>query len=275
MNIGKKYKKNIIYVVLTLFAIIQIAPLIIVLLNSFRTNTQIKKFPVGIPTQLNLDNFLKAWKIGGYARAFLNSIIISGITTLIVVVISILVGYFLAKSTMRLKNTFLVYFGVSLSIPVFAYLVPLYYSFSKLDLVNTHLGIILIFIAINLPFNILLARTFVLGLPNALSEAAVIDGCNVFDIIWKIIFPLARPVVTTIILIVFVATWNEFTMANTFLQDALIKTAATKYIIFVGDRGSDLSMVYTAGIITMLPIVVIFIALQNYFIEGLTSGSIK
>lgn len=271
----KKSKERILHVILSIVAIIQILPLVIVLFNSFRTDKDIKRFPVGFPTQINFDNYIRAWKTGGYTQAFGNSLFVSVIATLIVLVISVLVGYFLAKSTIKLKNAFIVYFGVALSIPLLSYLAPLYYSFSKLNLVNTHWGLILIYIAINLPFNILLARTFILGIPNELSEAAVIDGCNTFDIITKIIFPLAKPIVTTITLIVFVATWNEFTVANTFLQEATLKTVSTRYVLFVTERASDLSMIYTAGIITMLPIVVIFILLQNYFIEGMTSGSIK
>jgi len=135
--------------------------------------------------------------------------------------------------------------------------------------------VVIIFIATNLPFNILLARTFVLGIPRELEEAATIDGCSLPGIIRRIIFPMAKPVVTTIALIVAVTTWNEFTVASTFLQSKELKTAATRFVLFVGERGSDLSMVYTAAMVTMIPIVILFIALQNYFIEGMTSGSIK
>jgi raffinose/stachyose/melibiose transport system permease protein len=127
----------------------------------------------------------------------------------------------------------------------------------------------------NIPFNVLLARTYILGIPNELSEAAVIDGCTTFQIINKIIFPLSKPIVTTIALIVFVNTWNEFTVANTLMQDTLLKTVSTRYVLFVTEKGSDLAMIYTAAMISMLPIVLIFILLQNYFIDGMTAGSIK
>ncbi len=86
---------------------------------------------------------------------------------------------------------------------------------------------------------------------------------------------MAKPIITTIALIVFVTTWNEFTVANTFLQSPELKTASTRYVLFVGERGSDMSMIYTAGVVTMLPIVAVFLFLQNYFIEGMTSGSLK
>lgn len=256
-------------------ALLEIAPLVITFLNSLRTNSEIKQAAVGFPLNPQFINYLKAWKIGGYAQAFLNSILISCTTSCIVLTASILSGYFLARIKNHFNRLLRIYYGFSLSIPVFSFLVPLYFNFSRMNLVNSKLGIIVIYIATNLPFNIILAATFISGIPRTLDEAAVIDGCGTYEIIGKIIFPLAKPIITTILLIVFVSTWNEFTLANTFLQLPEIKTAATKYVFFVGERGSDLSLIYSAGIITMLPIVGIFLLLQNYFIEGLTSGSIK
>ena len=275
MNAKRKAKRILIYGILAVTAMFQIAPLIAALFNSFRTDKAIKMFPIGLPTELNLVNYIKAWTIGGYTRAFANSISVSAPVTAVIVLSAVVTGYFLVRSRTRIRNWLFVYYGVALSIPVFSYLVPLYYSFARLDLVNSIFGLILIYIAIYMPFNILLARSFIMGIPGTLDEAATIDGCTTYQVIRKIIFPLSKPVITTIALIVFVTTWKEFTIANTFLQSPELKTASTKYVLFVGERGADLSMVFTAGIITMLPIVAAFIALQNYFIEGMTSGSIK
>lgn len=267
-----KYQKHII---LIFIAIIQIFPLIIVFLNSFRSDGDIKTFPFGLPTFYNFDNYIKAWITGGYGIAFLNSIKISSITTLLVIVVSICGGYIMAKSTIKLKNFFLVYFGFALSIPLFLYFIPLYYYYAKLGLVNTHIGIIIIYCASNIPFNILFARTFILGIPNELIEAAVLDGCNHYNILRYIIFPLSKPIVTTIGLIVFIATWNEFILANTFLQRVEMKTISTRYVVFTSEHGADYAMIFTAAAIMLIPIIFVFIKLQNHFIEGMASGSIK
>jgi raffinose/stachyose/melibiose transport system permease protein len=275
VNVRRKIARASLLLALGLVAFLQLAPLIATLLNSLRSDKEIKHFPVGIPAKLQFVNYAKAWDIGGYSHAFINSVVVSLATTAVVVVAAIITGYFLARVRSRILNLVFVYFGVALSIPVFSFLVPVYFTFAEWHLVNTLAGVILIFIATNLPFNILLARTFILGIPRELEEAATIDGCTLPSIIRRIIFPMAKPVVTTIALIVAVTTWNEFTVANTFLQSKELKTAATRFVLFVGERGSDLSMVYTAAMVTMIPIVVLFIALQNYFIEGMTSGSIK
>ncbi len=275
MSVWRRLNHIFVYSFLCLVALLQLSPLLATLFNSFRSTKDITKFPIGLPTQYNLENYIEAWKVGEYTRAFANSIIVSSVSTISVVLMAIIAGFFLARSNFKIKDYIITYFGVALSIPVFAFLVPVYFSFSELGLVDHLIGLVLLFIAINMPFNILLSRTYILGIPRELDESATMDGCSVYQIIWNIIFPISKPIITTIALIVFVTTWNEFTVANTFLQSPELKTASTKYVLFVGERGSDLSLVYTAGIVTMLPIVAVFIALQNYFIEGMTTGSIK
>ena len=275
MSVWRRLNHIFVYSFLCLVALLQLSPLLATLFNSFRSTKDITKFPIGLPTQYNLENYIEAWRVGEYTRAFANSIIVSSVSTISVVLMAIIAGFFLARSNFKIKDYIITYFGVALSIPVFAFLVPVYFSFSELGLVDHLIGLVLLFIAINMPFNILLSRTYILGIPRELDESATMDGCSVYQIIWNIIFPISKPIITTIALIVFVTTWNEFTVANTFLQSPELKTASTKYVLFVGERGSDLSLVYTAGIVTMLPIVAVFIALQNYFIEGMTTGSIK
>src|SRR6056297_32248 len=274
MSVWRRLNHIFVYSFLCLVALLQLSPLLATLFNSFRSTKDITKFPIGLPTQYNLENYIEAWRVGEYTRAFANSIIVSSVSTISVVLMAIIAGFFLARSNFKIKDYIITYFGVALSIPVFAFLVPVYFSFSELGLVDHLIGLVLLFIAINMPFNILLSRTYILGIPRELDESETMDGCSVYQIIWNIIFPISKPIITTIALIVFVTTWNEFTVANTFLQSPELKTASTKYVLFVGERGSDLSLVYTAGIVTMLPIVAVFIALQNYFIEGMTTGSI-
>ncbi len=275
MTTKRKISKTILYIFLIIIAILEILPVLIALMNSFRTNAEIKKIAIGFPKALQIKNFRDAWVVGQYGVAFINSLVISITTSIIVLFGSILSGYFLSRSRIRFIRFLNVYYGVVLSISVFTYMVPLYYAFAQIDMINSRLTVILIYIALNLPFNIILANTFISGIPRTLDEAAIIDGCSTYQVIMRIILPLAKPIVTTILLIVFVSTWNEFMIANTFLQVPEIKTAATRYVFFVGQRGSDLSLIYAAGIITMMPIIIIFIVLQNYFIDGMTSGSIK
>lgn len=271
----KSLTKIILYVILITIAFIEILPLFVALINSLRTNSDIKRSAIGFFKFPQFSNYAKAWVIGGYKRAFINSAIISITSSILTLMVSIIGGYFLARSHSRFSSFVKGYFAVTLSIPIFAFIIPVYYAFSELNLINTYLGVIILFCATNIGFNLILASTFIKGIPTALDEAATIDGCSTYMIIWKIIIPLAKPIITTILLIVFVSTWNEFALSNTFIQINEMKTAATRYVLFCTERGSDLSLIYAAGMITTLPIVVMFIFLQNNFIDGITAGSIK
>lgn len=271
----KSLTKIFLYVILITIAFIEILPLFVALINSLRTNSDIKRSAIGFFKFPQFSNYAKAWVIGGYKRAFINSAIISITSSILTLMVSIIGGYFLARSHSRFSSFVKGYFAVTLSIPIFAFIIPVYYAFSELNLINTYLGVIILFCATNIGFNLILASTFIKGIPTALDEAATIDGCSTYMIIWKIIIPLAKPIITTILLIVFVSTWNEFALSNTFIQINEMKTAATRYVLFCTERGSDLSLIYAAGMITTLPIVVMFIFLQNNFIDGITAGSIK
>ena len=255
--------------------LIQVVPLTQLLFNSFRTDAEIKKFPIGLPTQLHWENYAETWVVGEYGQAFLNSFFIGFVDIAIVLCCSGLGAYALSKMEFRGKNFLTAYFLLAISIPGFLYIVPVFFIFTRLNLTNGHLGLILIYAAMEIPFNLLLIRTFLLGIPKELEEAAEVDGCTQFKAFVRIIVPLAKPIFMTVALLVFLRTWNEFLWANTFLQADELRTVATRFVKFTSEWASDFSRIFTAGVIRIAPIVVLYLFLQRYFVEGLTSGSVK
>lgn len=255
--------------------LIQVVPLTQLLFNSFRTDAEIKKFPIGLPTQLHWENYAETWVVGEYGQAFLNSFFIGFVDIAIVLCCSGLGAYALSKMEFRGKNFLTAYFLLAISIPGFLYIVPVFFIFTRLNLTNGHLGLILIYAAMEIPFNLLLIRTFLLGIPKELEEAAEVDGCTQFKAFVRIIVPLAKPIFMTVALLVFLRTWNEFLWANTFLQADELRTVATRFVKFTSEWSSDFSRIFTAGVISIAPIVVLYLFLQRYFVEGLTSGSVK
>ena len=142
-------------------------------------------------------------------------------------------------------------------------------------MVNTRLSVIIIYSAGYIPFAILLIRTFLVGIPKELEEAGKIDGCGEIGVFLHITVPLLKPILATVSLIVFVWCWNEFLWSNTFLTTDSIRTVATRFYKFTSEWSKDLAKIYTAGVITLAPIIVLYLALQKSFIEGLTSGAVK
>lgn len=276
MNIQKKQNigaivRNVILILISLF---QLFPLLVMFFNSFRSDKQIKNMPLGFPTSLQLENYANTWKSGDYTRAFFNSVTIAIFVVVIVLVAGGLAAYALAKLPLKGRSVFLGYFTLGMSIPGFLFIVPNYYIHSRLGIMNTHISMIFIYSALFMSFNLLLLRSYLIGVPKELEEAAKIDGCNEISVLIHITVPIAAPIFLTVILLVFVQCWNEFFWANVFLQSDM-RTVSTKFYDFVGKFSSDLAKVYTAGCITMGPIVVLYAFLQKNFIEGLTSGALK
>ena len=254
---------------------LQIIPLVVVVINSLRGNDEIAKIMIALPRKLHFGNYLTAWERGGYAHAYASSLIIGFGTSVSVAVLVGFAVYGLLKTDCFGKNFFYTYFVAGLAIPTFAVIVSLFFFFYKINLINTYFGMILIYIGTNVSFNFMFMYAFFEGMPKELDEAARIDGASELQNMVHIVIPLAKPIITSVMLIVFVNTWNEFLFSNTFLQKEEVRTVSLRFFSFVGKSGADYGYVYAAAVISILPIVVIYFLMQDLFVEGMTSGSVK
>ena len=270
-----RHDSPLAHLVLIAIAMLQIFPLAAMVLNSLRTDKAIKNLPMGIPEGLHLQNYPDTWTIGGYTTAYLNSILIGALVVLGVLVLGGLAAYAMAKLPLPKKGFFIGYFTMALAIPGFLFLVPDYFVMSKIGLNNSQFGIALIYIALFMPLNTMLMRTYLIGLPRELEEAGKVDGCSELGVFLHVTLPLARPIMTTVALLVFANCWNEFLWANTFLTSDHVRTVATRFYNFVSEYSQNLAQVYTAGVISLAPIAVLYLLLQDHFIEGITAGGVK
>jgi raffinose/stachyose/melibiose transport system permease protein len=218
--VGNLKKKDhfLIHLLLIILVVFELAPVMLLFVNSFREDADIKTSPIGFIKKLDLSNYLAVWKIGNYGQAFINTVIVVICTIIIVVILGSLASYALAKLNIPGQKFFIAYFIITMGIPAQAFIIPLYFMFSSVGLVNKLIGVIIIYGCTNLPFSIFLLRSFMLGIPKEIEEASRVDGCTSLQVYLKIIVPLSKPVLTTVATIVGVAVWNEFLFANTFLQ---------------------------------------------------------
>ena len=264
--------KLLFLVLMLLFAAV---PLLQVLLNSFRSDREVKSMPIGLPKQWVFNNWPETWRIGGYAQAYFNSLLTAAVVIIVVLTLVGFGAYALSKLEFKGRGFFMGYFFVAISLPTFLYIVPDYFVMNKLGLVNTRWSLIIIYSATQLPFNMLLLRTFLAGIPRELEEAAKIDRCDELQSFLRITLPIAKPMFLTIGILVFVHVWNEFLWANTFITTEALKPVATKYVVFTGQYGSNMARIYTASAITIAPVIVLYLLFSRRFIEGTTSGSVK
>ncbi|PLS09631.1 carbohydrate ABC transporter permease [Neobacillus cucumis] len=263
------------HIPLLMVTAVSIGPLLLLFSNALKSREEFTKNPFGFPSKLVFQNLVDAWEKGSYGQAFLNSLIVGLSCIIIICICAGLAAYALSKLQFKGSNTMMGILLFILSIPMGLFLVPLFFIWKNLNLMDSLFGIILIYSAIFLPFNIFLLRSFFVAIPNELLDSARVDGCNEMQVIYKIMMPLARPAFLTVMLLVGLWTWNEFFFANAFLQTEELKTVATRFLVFTGRFSSDWTMMSAAGVITILPITVIFLILQRRFIEGITEGSVK
>lgn len=281
MNNGvrNKTKRNISSVVTMIFLVLMVlfaaVPLLQVLLNSFKTDKECKTSPLGLPKEWVFNNFGETWQIGGYATAYFNSLLTAFVVIAVVLVVVGLGAYALTKLQFKLRGFFTAYFFVAISLPSFLYIVPDYFVMNKLGLVDTRWSLMIVYTAIQIPFNMLLLRTFLAGIPRELEEAAKIDGCSELNSLLRITLPIAKPMFLTVAILVFVNVWNEFLWSNTFITKDELKLVATRYVRFTGEYGMNMARIYTASVITIAPVIVLYLFFSRRFIEGMTSGSVK
>ncbi len=269
------YIKIFIYIVLITLLIIFIYPLIWVLFNSFKTTPQFFENQWNFPIPFNLENIIKAWTKGNIGKYMINSIFVTTITLGGLIFIATLTGFAFAKLKFRFRNQLFFLILAGLMFPAQVILIPLFMVLADLGLINTYPGLILTYMALNLPFATFLLRSFFLSVPNEIMEAAKIDGCNNFQVLWKVLFPIIRPGISVLIIFAGINIWNEFLFAMIFLQSPDKKTLPAGLIQFTSSYAVDFPGLFSALLITITPIIIIIIIFQNYIIKGLTAGSLK
>lgn len=263
------------YLLIAILLLTVALPLFLVFVNSFKTHADIVRNPLALPTSLNLDNFVKAWKMGKFATGFLNSIKLVLTTIVIVVISSFLAGYVLGTKHVKGEAIVKSYYLLAMTVPLQLFLFPLYSIFSKLHLIGNVYALSFILAAINMPLGVMLMRTFFMNVPIQVEEAAKIDGASTWQIMQRIMFPMVTPGIITVSVIVGLNAWNEFLLSSTFLQGEKNFTVTLGYLSFNGVFSVDQGMMMAGALIIIVPIIIFFLSMQKYVVEGLVGGAVK
>jgi raffinose/stachyose/melibiose transport system permease protein len=263
------------YTVLILLGLFAALPVLVLLFNSLKSGLEIGTNPLGPPTSLDFSNFAQAWTQGNMARGLGNSAILVAGTILGTWICAGTAAYSLARLDLPFKRGVENYLFVVISLPVQMFLVPLFFLWVKLGLINTLFGLIIIYVALNTPFSVLLLRTFMVGIPRELDEAARLDGANEWQVATKVILPLSWPGFLTVGLVAGLGAYSELLFAVTFLIDPDKMPVATSFLQFSQGHTQLYNLVNAAGVIIVLPLIVLFLLMQRRFIAGLATGGTK
>jgi raffinose/stachyose/melibiose transport system permease protein len=263
------------HLILLLLVVFALGPIVVLLFNSVKAQAEIGRNPLGFPRDIIFSNFPNAWNVGNFGTNLRNSGELVAITVIGVLVLGGMAAYSLAKMHLPGANVLTLYLLVGSALPIQLFLVPLFFLWQRLGLVNNLFGLGLIYIAINSPLAIFLLRSYMVQLPNDFEDAARVDGAGEWRIFTQIVVPLAWPGFLTVGLVVALAVWNEFLLATVFLTDQDKFTVVTSYFNFTTRFSRDWGLTSAGAVMMILPIVILFLALQRRFIEGLTSGGLK
>ena len=228
--------------------------------------------PILPTTQPTFQNFTDAWGQAGLDRAMLNSAIVTVVSVVIIVVFSSMAAYALERATSRLSTVAFWLIMGGLLVPFQTVLIPLYQSIRDLGLLGTLWSLIIFYVGFQMPFSIFLYTGFLRALPKEYEEAAWIDGANSFQTFWRVIFPLLRPITGTVIILNGIHVWNDFLTPLLYLSGSANKTIPVAIFGFIDQYISDWPLVFAGLIIGVLPILIVFFALQRSVIKGFASG---
>jgi raffinose/stachyose/melibiose transport system permease protein len=273
--IGDRWSKTLALVLIGVASFSSLLPIALAVMNALKTTVEIGANPLSWPASLHWENVSSAWRNAALGPSLLHSAEVALTTILMVCVTAAPCAYVLARQKGKLWRFVTFYFMATITVPVQLYLYPLYFIFAKLGLVNSIPAVALIYTAMFSPFAIFLLRTYVLGIPVALEEAAQVDGARPWQIFLHVILPMMRPGLITVAIIVGLNAWNEFVIAVTFLQTDATVTAIVKFYNLTGQYSTDWGEMLAAAILIVLPVVLVFVALQRRFIDGMTAGAVK
>jgi len=264
---------SITYAVLGAFSLLAILPIVGILLTAVQQQGELAAF--GTPNGFDLGNFADAWRDGNFGTYLRSSAIVTVAVVAAAVLLSILAGY--AFGLMRFRGAELLFyvFLLGLMIPTEAIIVPLYYDFRDVGLVDTYWALILPQIGTSVAFGTFWMRAYFRSVPRSLVEAARIDGASSWFTLWRVLLPLARPAVLTMTVLLFMWTWNEFLLALVMVTDEGLRTAPLGLSFFQGRNTSNLTLLAAGAVIVAAPVVVLYVFLQRHFIRGMLSGAVK
>ncbi|WP_114587586.1 carbohydrate ABC transporter permease [Microbacterium arborescens] len=262
-------------VLLIILSILMIYPLVIIVITAFKPNLEVLTNPTGLPISPTFDNFVTSWNEANFTNLFANSILLTLVSMTVATIVAALASYAIVRQATKIGSGIYLLLAAGIFLPMQLALVPQFRVVRDLGLINSYAGVILLYIAGALPFGVFLMAAFMRQVPREIVEAAIIDGAGYFQLFWRIFFPLARPAVATFWVLQGVGVWNDYLVPQLLLTDPGKRTLTTGVLYFKAQYLADWGNIMAAVLIMSLPILLLFVFAQRYFVSGLYAGAVK
>ncbi len=264
------------YVILIILALLWIVPVITLVLTAIKAQSD---FFSGLslfqlPENIAWSNFQNAVTKGRLFLYMKNDLIISCLKVPLGIFVSAMTAFALTRLNLKNRTAWLIFFLLGMMLPMQIALVPISIIYNKLHLINTYFGLFYVYIGFGVSFMILILHGFFKGIPKDIDEAAYIDGASKWQTFIRIILPIAKPALATLLITDFLSTWNEYLLASVIINDNALKTVPVGLMTFVGEHGTDYGYLCAGVLVSVIPVMVVYLAFQRYFVEGM-AGAVK
>ena len=278
MNTRKFERRSLIIteVLMILLALLWFVPIYYLIVTTLKSHAEATASPLALPSSLNLQNYIDAWQKMEFPRAFANTLFITAMSVFLIVMFGSMAGYALARTKSKLGNRLFLFFLAGLVVPFQMNIVSLYKIVKAIHLMNNPFAVILVDVAVNMPQAVFLFREFIQStVPVELEEAAEIDGCGTMQKFFTIVFPLLKPVMATVIIIVTLNVWNEFMTPLLFLQSRSNDVILQEVSRNIGQFSTDWTAMFPMMMLGVAPLMIFYLFMQKYIIAGVAAGAVK
>ncbi len=265
----------LIFGVTLLLAIVFFFPIFFNFISAFKSNGEILRDAVAFPKGFYIESFKYLLTETEYPRAMLNSVILTVVSVFFMVAVIPMAAYAIERTNKKWTNAMFVFFLFGMMIPFQVYMIPLIKELNMFGLYGNLAGPIFIYISGSVGFGVLLFTSFLKGIPREIEESAEIDGCSRVGIFWRIVFPLLGPCTASLIVLQGLGIWNDFLMPMLVLPSGEPKTMIVEIFYYVGEFTSRWDMIFAGTTMSLVPVFIVFVSLQKYFVKGIAAGSVK
>lgn len=264
-------------VILVFFFLLVVLPIYWIVITSFKASGEILDINnlTYFPKEFTWQNYTDLFEQFHYGVLLKNSVLVSVTSALVVTVFSMLGGYSLARYKFSGKQAVILFFLITQMIPGILVIIPLYIIFSRMNLINTHLGLFIFYVTVNLPFCVITMRSFFERIPVTLEEAARVDGCTKMQSLFKIVFPIMFPGIVSVFVFGFIGAWNELIAGSIFISTPEMWTIPVGLKTLIGKYNVEWGLLMAGGVMALLPTAIMFAVMQKFIVEGMTAGAVK
>jgi raffinose/stachyose/melibiose transport system permease protein len=265
-----------------LAAIFTLFPMYIMVANSFKGRSQIFTDTMGLPKSFDFSYYITAIETMKFPKALFNSLLISIVSILLIIALSSMTAWVLVRSSSKIADFILYTFVATMLVPFQAVMIPLMQYMSKwqikainFSMIDTYYGLIFMYIGFGTSLSVFLYHGFIKGVPRSLEEAAMIDGCNKFQVFWRIVFPTLKPITVTVAILNVIWIWNDYLLPSLVLRNPDLRTIPLSTFYFFGQFTIEWNLAMAGLVLTIIPIIIFYLFSQKFIIKGVMDGAVK